>query len=139
MALFYAAPGFATSQFYRQQNELHLDTQMQGFLSLLAGTAGIVAALLYGVLCRRLTLRTLLALSLTLGTAANLGNLLYTSWPCAQAIDALNGFGYTLAELALMDLAVRVTPAGSEGLGSALMLSVRNFALASTDWIGSLT
>ena len=36
-----------------------------------------------------------------------------------------------------MDLAVRATPAGSEGLGFALMMSVRNFALYGTDWIGS--
>jgi hypothetical protein len=49
----------------------------------------------------------------------------------------LNGFGYTLAELALMDLAVRATPAGSEGLGFSLMVSVRNLALFGTDWFGS--
>ena len=49
----------------------------------------------------------------------------------------MNGFGYTLAELALMDLAVRATPAGSEGLGFSLMVSVRNLALFGTDWFGS--
>ena len=36
-----------------------------------------------------------------------------------------------------MDLAVRATPAGSEGLGFSLMMSVRNFALFGTDWLGS--
>jgi hypothetical protein len=55
----------------------------------------------------------------------------------AQAIEGINGFGYTLAELALMDLAVRSTPAGSEGLGFSLMVSVRNLALFGTDWFGS--
>jgi len=49
----------------------------------------------------------------------------------------LNGFGYTLAELALMDLAVRSTPAGSEGLGFSIMISVRNLALFGTDWFGA--
>jgi hypothetical protein len=52
-------------------------------------------------------------------------------------IDGINGFGYTLAELALMDLAVRATPAGSEGLGFSLMMSVRNLALFGTDWFGA--
>ena len=52
-------------------------------------------------------------------------------------IEGFNGFGYTLAELALMDLAVRATPAGSEGLGFSLMMSVRNLALFGTDWFGS--
>ena len=36
-----------------------------------------------------------------------------------------------------MDVAVRATPAGSEGLGFSLMVSVRNLALFGTDWFGS--
>ena len=137
MALFYIAPGFATALFYKQQNELHLDTQAQGFLQLIAGVCGVLAALGYGVLCRRLNLRTLLVGCMMFATAANLGYLFYSSAGRAQAIEGLNGFGYTLAELALMDLAVRATPAGSEGLGFSLMVSVRNLALFGTDWFGS--
>ena len=70
-------------------------------------------------------------------TIANLGYLFYSSLGRAQAIEGLNGFGYTLAELALMDLAVRSTPAGSEGLGFSILVSVRNLALFGTDWFGS--
>jgi hypothetical protein len=137
MALFYIAPGFATALFYKQQNELHLGTQAQGFLQLIAGVCGVLAAVGYGILCRRLNLRTLLVGCMIFATAANLGYLLYSSAGRAQAIEGLNGFGYTLAELALMDLAVRATPAGSEGLGFSLMVSVRNLALFGTDWFGS--
>jgi hypothetical protein len=137
MALFYIAPGFATALFYKQQNELHLSTQAQGFLQLIAGVCGVMAAVGYGVLCRRLNLRTLLAWCVLFGTLANLGYLFYTSAGRARAIEGLNGFGYTLAELALMDLAVRATPAGSEGMGFSLMVSVRNLALFGTDWFGS--
>ena len=137
MALFYIAPGFATALFYKQQNELHLGTQAQGFLQLIAGVCGVVAAVGYGILCRRLNLRTLLVGCMVFATAANLGYLFYSSAARAQAIEGLNGFGYTLAELALMDLAVRATPAGSEGLGFSLMVSVRNLALFGTDWFGS--
>jgi predicted MFS family arabinose efflux permease len=137
MALFYIAPGFATALFYKQQNELHLGTQAQGFLQLIAGVCGVLAAIVYGILCRRLNLRTLLVGCISIGTIANLAYLFYTSAGRAQAIEGLNGFGYTLAELALMDLAVRATPAGSEGLGFSLMVSVRNLALFGTDWFGS--
>jgi hypothetical protein len=137
MALFYIAPGFATALFYKQQNELHLSTQTQGFLQLIAGICGILAAVGYGISCRRLNLRTLLVWCMLLATAANLGYLFYSSMGRAQAIEGLNGFGYTLAELALMDLAVRSTPAGSEGLGFSIMISVRNLALFGTDWFGS--
>lgn len=137
MALFYLAPGFATAIFYKQQNELHLTTSNQGTLASLAGITGVAAAIGYGFICRRYNLRTLLIWSMLAGTAANLGYLYYTSWTRAVIIDCFNGFGYTLAELALMDLAVRATPAGSEGMGFSLMMSVRNLALFGTDWFGS--
>ena len=106
-------------------------------LQLIAGVFGVLAAVGYGILCRRLNLRTLLVGCMVVATAANLGYLFYSSAGRAQAIEGLNGFGYTLAELALMDLAVRSTPAGSEGLGFSLMVSVRNLALFGTDWFGS--
>jgi hypothetical protein len=138
MALFYIAPGFATAVFYKQQNELNMDTQAQGFLGLIASVFGVLAAIGYAYVCRRLNLRWLLVICMTLGTVANLGYLFYSSIGRAQAIEGLNGFGYTLAELALMDLAVRATPAGSEGLGFSLMVSVRNLALFGTDWFGSV-
>ena len=137
MALFYAAPGLSTAIFYRQQNDLHLNTQGQGFLVFLGGVFGVVAALAYGFVCRHVNLRNLLLACLAFGTVANLGYLFYSSVPRARVIDSLNGFGYTLAELALMDLAVRATPAGSEGMGFSLMMSVRNLTLFGTDWFGS--
>lgn len=52
-------------------------------------------------------------------------------------IDSINGVGYTMAECALMALATRATPKGSEGLGFSLMMSVRNFALFGSDIFGS--
>jgi hypothetical protein len=137
MLLFYIAPGFTTALFYKQQNELHFTTQTQGFLVLIAALCGIFAAIGYGMLCRWVNLRALLVWSLLLATMANLGYLFYSSLGNAQAVEGLNGFGYTLAELALMDLAVRSTPAGSEGLGFSIMISVRNLALSGTDWFGA--
>jgi len=138
MALFYCAPGIATAVFYKQQNDLHLTTQGQGFLVFLSGLFGVLAATLYGGLAsRRFTLRTLLVWCLAFGTAANLGYLFYSSVGAARLIESFNGFGYTLAEVAMMDLAVRSTPSGSEGLGFSLMMSVRNFTLFGSDWFGS--
>jgi len=137
MALFYIAPGLSTAVFYKQQNDLHLNTQAQGFLQFISGSFGVLAAIGYGFTCRRFQLRTLLIFCMAMGTAANLGYLFYSSPLRAQIIEGFNGFGYTLAELALMDLAVRATPAGSEGLGFSLMMSVRNLALFGTDWFGS--
>jgi predicted MFS family arabinose efflux permease len=138
MALFYIAPGFSTVLFYKQQNELHLGTQAQGYLQLIGGLCGVLAAVAYGFACRRWNLRVLLIGGLLLSTLVNLGYVFYSSFDRAQVIDGVNGFGFTLAELALIDLAVRATPAGSEGVGFSLMVSVRNLALFGTDWFGSM-
>ncbi|MDE3105803.1 MAG: MFS transporter [Acidobacteriota bacterium] len=137
MALFYIAPGIQTALFYKQQNDLHMTTEMQGFNVFLGGIFGIVAATAYGLVCKRYNLRTLLIVCLSLGTLGNLGYVWYSTVTHARVIDSVNGFAYTLCEVALMDLAVRSTPAGSEGLGFSLMMSVRNLALFGTDWAGS--
>src|SRR5262249_27076151 len=98
MALFYIAPGLFTAIFYKQQNDLHLDTQTQGVLQFLSGVGGVLAASLYGALCRRFNLRTLLPVCLTAATVANVAYLFYSSLGRARVIESFNGFGYTLAE-----------------------------------------
>ena len=137
MALFYIAPGISTATLYIQQNQFHMSTEATGLLQFRYGVAGIVAAVGYGFICRHMRLRTLLIVCVLAATLSNLAYLFYSSVLRIQLIETLNGFGFTLAELALMDLAVRSTPAGSEGLGFSLMMSVRNFALYGTDWLGS--
>ena len=66
-----------------------------------------------------------------------LSYLFYHSATAAIFIDAQYGFVFTLAELAMMDLAVRATPKGSEALGFALMMSVRNGGQSLSDIFGS--
>ena len=127
-----------TAVFYIQQNDLHMNTQAQGFLTFLSGSAGVVAAALYGAFaCRRLTLRTLLIVCLLAGAVGNFAYWFYGSVTQASIAETVNGFGYTLAEVAIMHLAVRATPAGSEALGFSLIMSVRNFCLYGGDWSGA--
>jgi hypothetical protein len=82
-------------------------------------------------------LRRLLQLSIGCSVLATLGYLFYASRGAAVLIEAQAGLFVTLAELSLMDLAARATPRGSESLGFALMMSVRNGALALADIVGA--
>ena len=63
--------------------------------------------------------------------------LFYDTVLHAQLITAGAAFCSSIASTALMDLAVRATPAGSEGLGFSLMVSVRNLALFGSNWVTS--
>ncbi|MGH9717045.1 MAG: MFS transporter [Candidatus Acidiferrales bacterium] len=137
-ALFYCAPGIFTAEFYQQQNVMHLNTEGQGILMMLQGIFGVVTATLYGTyLCRRFNLRWLLVACIIVGAASQFGYSFYTTFHRAWFIDSFYGLGWTAADMALMDLAIRATPAGSEALGFSLMMSVRNLSLFGSDWVGS--
>jgi predicted MFS family arabinose efflux permease len=137
IALFYIAPGFSTALFYKQQNELHMTTPMQGWLTTVAGLSAIAGTITYAFACRKLRLRTLMLVALTLATLTTILYVFYDSIPRAYGIAAVNTFCEALATTALVDLSVRATPRGSEGLGYALMISINNLARIGTDFLGS--
>jgi MFS family permease len=137
IALFYIAPGFSTALFYRQQNELHMLTPAQGLLAAAAASSAIAGAITYAFACRQLKLRTLMLVALSLATVTTLGYVFYDSVPRAYAIAIVNSYCEALATTALVDLSVRATPRGSEGLGYALMISINNLARLGTDFVGS--
>jgi predicted MFS family arabinose efflux permease len=134
--LVYVVPGFNTALTYRQSDELHFSKQLIGRLASVEGAAGIAFALVYALVCSRFNLRTLIVFSMAANAAGTLLFLSYTASD-AYAVHAVTGAVSVLSELSLMDLAIRSTPRGCEGLGFALMMSVRNFAIAMSDVIGS--
>jgi hypothetical protein len=130
--LVYTVPGLFTALTYRQTDVLKFDKPFIGAMAALEAGTGVVAALGYGLVCRRLSLRVLLAGGIGLNAAATLLYLLYTR-ESAPLVHATTGFAVILSELALMHLAVRSTPRGCEALGFSLMMSVRNFGVGMSD------
>ena len=137
MLLFYIAPGTSTALFFKQQNELHMSTVTLGWITTCTCIAAIATALVYSRLCEHLSLKVLLLLGIGAAALTGVIYVFYNSITAAFIIDITNGVGYTLAELAFLDLATRATPRGSESLGYSLMLSVRNLSLFGTDILGS--
>jgi predicted MFS family arabinose efflux permease len=136
--LFYFAPGILTALFYRQQNVLHMSTEQQGFMLFLSGIFAMLTATIYGSFAaRRWTLRKLLFGCIIFGAAAQMSFAFYNSMGEAYVISCLWGLGWASADMALADLYMRATPAGSEALGFSLMVSVRNFSITGADWLGS--
>lgn len=136
--LVYISPGFGTPLYYYQTDTLKFSQQFIGNLGLISGGLGLAGAVIYGVLCQRLALRPLLALGIGCSVLSTLFYLFYRSSSAALFIEGGAGIFATLAELPLMDLAARATPRGGEGLGFAVMMSVRNGSQALSDIIGSL-
>lgn len=138
LGLFYFSPGFGTTLFFRQQDEFKFSTQDIGNFGVATGLCGLAAAVIYSQLIKRLTLRTMILIGVVTGALGNFMYLTYSKnfwWDCL--IEGQNGLFFTLAELALIDLAARSTPKGCEGLGYSLILSIRNVALFGADVLGS--
>jgi hypothetical protein len=137
VALFHFSPGFTTPLFYKQTDELHFSNQAIGNLGVFGGAFAILAAILYSQLITRVHIRILLWIGVATSAAGTLFFLFYSNWTRALFIESQNGFFFGFAELAILDLAARATPKGSEGLGYSLILSIRNVALFGADVVGS--
>ncbi len=136
--LVYIVPGFTTPLYYLQTDTLKFSQTFIGTLTSISGGMGMLGAIFYGAFCRKIPLRRLIYMAIILNAALTLTYLFYTSATRAIFIDGQNGFVFTLAELAMMDLATRATPKGQEAMGFALMMSVRNLALIGiSDVLGS--
>ncbi|WP_150124980.1 MFS transporter [Tsuneonella mangrovi] len=136
--LFYFAPGIQTALFYRQQNVIHMTTEQQGLMLLLNGAFAMLTATFYGTYAaKRWNLRKLLFWFILAGGLAQMSYAFYNSMHQAIVIESLWGLGWAAADMALSDLYMRSAPAGSEALGFALMVSVRNLSLFGADWLGS--
>ncbi len=135
--LFYFAPGFQTPLYYYQTNTLNLSQQFIGNLGMITGIAGAGAALAYLFLCRRMTLRHVLFFCISMEILGGLSYRFYLGPTSAAVVAGFAGLTNTLAELALMDLAARATPRGSESVGYGLMISIHNFATGMGDVLGS--
>lgn len=135
--LFYMAPGIGTPLYYLQTNTLKFSQAFIGWQSVISGATGVIGALAYARACKVFRLGYLLAAGIVLNALSTGLYIEYHSRDSAMIIVAANGLLSTFGVLPLFDLATRATPKGCEGLGFAVMMSLRNFALASADWIGS--
>jgi hypothetical protein len=135
--LVHLAPGFGTPLLYRQTDVLGFTPQFIGNLKILGGVMGLVAALIYPLLCRKYRLRSLLYMSISSTALCALFYLGYVGWKSALVIEAVGILGYTLAQIPLFDLAARATPKGSEALGYSMVIALGNLSTSFSDVIGS--
>lgn len=130
--LVFTVPGLYTALTYQQSDVLKFNEPFIGLMASFEAGFGVLAAVTYGLICRRFNLRVLLIGGVGLSAAATLLYLIYTR-QTAPMVHMVYGFAVIFSELALMDLAVRSTPRGCEALGFALMMSMRNFGIGLSD------
>jgi hypothetical protein len=129
---------FGTPLYFYQKNILTLSDVQIGYLTAVGGIGGLLAAVFYQFLCRKLPMQGLLILG-TLGPSIGIvAYLFYTSVPAALIVEFLGGFVFGIGTLALMQGAVISTLVPSAAFGFALLMSASNAGDAIGDVLAAL-
>jgi predicted MFS family arabinose efflux permease len=137
LALANAPQTFATTLNFHQAEQLGLASIDIGYLGSISALAGVATAAVYGTVRARFTLRTLLVIGILCGAVMAATLLFYRSWESAVAVEILHGALGTVGVLALMEAAVRATPASIAAMGFALLMSAWNIGLSVGDYAGA--
>jgi predicted MFS family arabinose efflux permease len=126
--LYSFAPGFATPLYYHMTDTLHFSQAYIGVLGSIASAGWIVGALLHRWFLRRMEARSLLYLSIALGTLATASFLLLADEVTAALVNFMSGVALMIATIASVSLAARYCPPRAEGFAFAGLMSITNLA-----------
>ena len=136
--LFYFwSPSFGPAFFYYQADVLGFSQPFIGALASLGAAAGILGALVYAPLSRRLSLRRLIGGLIGASAVATLAYLLYLGPGSAVLVTLVFGAVGMTAQLAFLDLAAKACPRRAEATFFALLMSVSNLGMRSAEWVGA--
>jgi Na+/melibiose symporter-like transporter len=129
---------FGTPLYFYQKNALALSDIEIGYLTATAGVGGLLASILYGFLCQKLSMLGLLVLG-TIGPSVGiLAFLFYISVPAAFVVEFLGGFFFGIGTLALMQGAVISTLTPFAAFGFAVFMSASNAGAAIGDNLAAI-
>lgn len=131
------SPSFGPAFFYYETDVLGFSQQFIGLLTSLGAAAGILGALAYAPLSRRFSLRRIVIWSIGASVVGTLAYLAYRGQPSAVVITLVFGAVGMTTQLAFMDLAAKVCPRRVEATFFALLMSVYNVAMRSSEWTGA--
>ena len=135
--LYSFSPGFGTPLYFYMTDSLRFSQSYIGELTAIASGGWIVGALFYRRLLLGMRLRSLLNLSILLGTLSTLSFLLLSSEVSAAIVNFGAGLAAMVANVATLTLAAILCPKRSEGFVFAAMMSIINLAAPASDNAGA--
>jgi len=135
--LYSFAPGFGTPLYYFMTDELKFSQSYIGILGSIASLGWIAGALVHRWFLQDMTSKTLLYLSIVLGTLSAASFLLLTNEVTAAIVNFANGAALMIATIASLTLAADYCPKRSEGFAFAGLMSVMNLADIFSNNIGA--
>jgi MFS family permease len=126
--LYAFAPGFGTPLYYYMTDTLNFSQAYIGVLGSIASAGWIAGGLLHRWLLWRMGSKSLLYLSIVLGTLAAASFLLLSDELSAAVVNFANGVVAMIATIASLSLAAHYCPRRAEGFAFAGLMSVMNLA-----------
>ncbi len=137
LLLFSFSPGWGTPFFFYLTSKLAMSNEAFGACRSISFAAMAVAIALYGVLCSRIPLKTLLWSAILVNVLPGFLFLFVTDVPYALAAAAVAGLCTGFGTIALLDLLTRACPASLEGTASMLGVSALGLAWTVGDVLGA--
>jgi predicted MFS family arabinose efflux permease len=131
------SPGFNTPLQFYLTNDLRLPDSAYAYSQGLLNAAYIPAAIVYGFLCKRLALRTLLWAATLLWLPAAIPLLFINSDATALWLSFLVGLANGFAFAAFWDLAMRSSPPGLQGTLMMMVAGMYELAYRGGDVVGA--
>jgi MFS family permease len=121
-------PSFGTPLFYHMTDDLHFSQGFIGSLGAIGAVGSVLGSFVYMWLQKRMTLRTLLNVSIIVGAASQASFYFLNGETSAIILNLIGGITAMVALVSSLTLAADYCPDGSEGFSYALLMSISNFA-----------
>jgi predicted MFS family arabinose efflux permease len=134
---FWFSPSFGPAFLDYQTDTLGFSQTFIGRLAALGAVSGVVGAVLYAPLSRRLSLKVIMHISIALGTLSVLSYLLYRDAVSAVIITVVFGAIGMIFNLGFLDLAAKACPVRVEATFFAALMSVLNAGTKLSENVGA--
>lgn len=131
------SPSFGAPLYFYQTDVLKFDQQFIGLLSAIGAGASVVGGFIYAWLQKRVTMKQLMYMSITMGVVSQFSYLLLMGHTSAIILAVMNGIFGMISLVAALALAADFCPDGAEGFSYALLLSINNLAIQLSANLGS--
>jgi Na+/melibiose symporter-like transporter len=129
-------PFSSTVLYYYSTEALHFSEQFVGSLTSWHAVGLLTGSILYGVICRMISLRWLIHCSIVAGIVATIAYWGYRDAVSGVVISLAVGVVYAIGSLIQLDLAARVCRPETAGTTFALLMSLTNLGTALSQGIG---
>jgi Na+/melibiose symporter-like transporter len=129
-------PFSSTVLYYYSTEALHFSEQFVGSLTSSNAVGLLTGSILYGVICRMLSVRWLIHGSIVAGIVATIAYWGYRDATSGVVISLAVGVVYAIGSLIQLDLAARVCRPETAGTTFALLMSLTNLGTALSQGIG---